>query len=32
MIKFENPFEDQYEDFLKRYHDLSDKMMEFEEK
>jgi len=32
MIKFENPLEDQYEDFFKRYYDLSDKMMEFEEK
>jgi len=32
MIKFENPFEDQYNEFFGRYFDLSDKMAEFKEK
>jgi len=32
MIEFENPFEDNYEEFFKRYFDLTDKMIEFMEK
>ena len=32
MIDFENPFEDQYDEFFRRYFDLSDNMMEFQEK
>jgi len=32
VLNFENPFEEQYEEFFKRYFDLTDKMMEFREK
>jgi len=32
MIDFENPFEDDYDDFFKRYFDVTDKMREFQEK
>jgi hypothetical protein len=32
IIDFESPFEDQYEEFFRRYFDLTDKMMEFREK
>ena len=31
-IEFENPLEDQYDEFFKRYFDLTDRMMEFREK